>query len=555
MAEEELSIDTLDASSPVDIQDCMSIVRAFEKGAHHAMTEESVFAVLSPRMDAMRSMAKVTKQEMEDKSSGSKQVNLKDMNNPATSIATATNEGIQSPDTNPKTSLADKIRECIPCKFKINFKEKFDIASLFDPLGVMNEFASALDKSKEDYFRRALAEINSILDMFRNLDKYVDLCAFRKFLTENVCVPDLQRILAVLTAYLMKLALTLNSSFSTILTLFGGLLTPFLSSLVDQMMKFLMAAIKPIECVIESIQRFLTKIDYNVLFKNIDQLKVNTNGVGINATVGLPGTGPIIAAKNREREDVAKAEANLKALQEASLAIDGGDQAAADKNREQITKAKQERNEKQQKLDQSAVGALNEGITEKFGAMKGSIVSLIGTLRKAVSELEGYIKKLIDEFMKLLNEFMGSGANQLDLLGNKLQIVQLMAMIVAIMKAIQTKSVCENEGEETERVLSQVNLNDKINIWTDEDGTIHIDDGNVGIDAIAKAFGLGDDPRQKFKGLVQFTGDKLLDSSISRAVDALVDPRRIKFKCPLQTSVASAEQVNRWISELDAETA
>lgn len=537
--------------STLQLQDCMTIVRAFERGAQHAMTEESVFAVLSPRLDAMRSMAKSVKSSMEDKSAGGGDVNLQDAANPASSISTAVPE---QNTTSGKSTLADKIHECVPCKFKINFKEKFNIAMLLDPDGLINQFSSTVNKAHEDFFKRSLDQINKMLDMLQHLDNYVDLCAMRRFLSENVCIPDLQRIMAVLTAYLMKLAINLNGSFGSIVSLFGGLLMPFLGSLVDQLMKFLMAAIKPMECVIESLQRFLTKIDYNVLFKNIDKLKIEKAPILGKLDTPVSLAPPIQAKKNQERADIAAADKELKAIQEASLKIDGTDRKAQEQNRAQATAAKKKLADAHQNEEKSEVGKLNENITEKFGAMKGALVGLITQLRKAVGAFEDYIKKLVGEIVKLLNQFMGAGNNQLDVLGDKLQTIQLMALIQAIIKAIKQGSVCANEGEAVEQVLANTNLNAKLNIWTDEDGTIHIDeDGNAAIEDIAKAFGLGDDPRQKFKGLVQFTGDKLLDSGISRAVETLTNPRRVKFKCPLQTSVASAEKVNKWISELNAE--
>lgn len=56
--------------------------------------------------------------------------------------------------------------------------------------------------------------------------------------------------------------------------------------------------------------------------------------------------------------------------------------------------------------------------------------------------------------------------------------------------------------------------------------------------------------RQKLNSLIQLTGDPVLDSQIARATEAAVSRTNITFKCPLQTSVTNAEQVNKWISEL-----
>ena len=141
-----------------------------------------------------------------------------------------------------------------------------------------------------------------------------------------------------------------------------------------------------------------------------------------------------------------------------------------------------------------------------------------------------------------------------------------MTFIIAVIDAIKNKQHCEDEGQELETFMNQLNLNDSFSLFTDSDGTVHIEEKDDGVKAaledVARAFGVvppsnppEDDnrSRQKLKSLVKFTGNDALNSSISRAVDNLTTPMKVKFKCPLQTSVAQAEQVNKWIRELDSE--
>mgnify|MGYP001592547042 CR=1 FL=1 len=534
-----------------ELQDSMIVAKAFERGANHSITEESVFAVMTPRLGAMRSTAKAIKGNMTTRTSDSQNANLSQPANPSASVATATSGGIQNNKTSGKSDLGDKIRECIPCKVKINFKEKFDIATLLDPAGLINQFATSVTHAQRSFLEQCLKEINQAMDLFRNPEKYVDLCAFRKMLTENVCIPDLQRMMAMLTAFLMKLSLEINSIFGSIVSLFGPILLPFLTGLVDTLMKFVMAAIKPIECVVEAMQRFLSKMDYNVLFQNIDNLQV------AGLSIAAPGAA---AQRNSDLKEIDQADEEIKKLQEASSKISVGDTAAREKNQEKLTKAKERRNKAESKRNTSAVGRSSQAIGEQFGSMKGALVGLITMVRRAASELEAYVKKVVDEIMSLINSFMGGGQESINKLNDKLQIVQFLAMIAAIIKAIKNKSVCEDEGQEPDVFLNQLNLSSAFSIWTDEDGTVHIeekDDVNAAIEDVVKAFGVpagSADNRQKLKSLVQFTGNPTLDSSISRAVEGLTTPLRVKFKCPLKTSVADAEQVNTWMRELDAET-
>ncbi len=552
--------------NPTSIQDCMTIARAFEKGANHAMTEESVFAVMTPRLSTMRSMAKATKKMMAKKSKDKNALDL----------------------SNTSAKEIDLLKECFPCKFRIDFKGKMNVASLLNPASIVGTAKEALLSSAQAnilalkaFYVKALNEINSIMDMFRNLDKYVDLCAFKKFFSEFVCIPDLQRIIALLTAFLMKLAIELNGIFSLVISLFAPLLLPFLTPLVDTLTQFILAAIKPIECIIDNLQKMMTKLDYNALFQNIDAMQISLGpkttkkqekGGNVKLPVNAPPTGdqgrsiqfslnPLgKAVAHAENQKVVDAQNELDALQEASLRIDGSDQAAGDENRKQITAAKQKVAEKQADRDLSAIGKANQKIEEKFQSYKGALVSMLSMLRRAAAEIEAYIRKVLDELTKLIMSFFGGGASAITLLFDKLQIVQLIALVVAIIKALKNKPKCEDEGQETEIFLNQLNPSEGFTMFTDEDGTVHIQEKDDGIkraiEDVAKVFGVpaGGDPNEKLKSLVKFTGNDTLDSSISRAVDAMTVPLRVKFRCPLQTSVANAETVNKWIKELNSES-
>ena len=47
------------ASFPsTQLQDCQTITKAFERGCNHSMTEESVYAMMTPQLNTMRSTSK-----------------------------------------------------------------------------------------------------------------------------------------------------------------------------------------------------------------------------------------------------------------------------------------------------------------------------------------------------------------------------------------------------------------------------------------------------------------------------------------------------------------
>ena len=119
-------------------------------------------------------------------------------------------------------------------------------------------------------------------------------------------------------------------------------------------------------------------------------------------------------------------------------------------------------------------------------------------------------------------------------------------------------------------------------VWTDEDGTIHIDGDQAELDAAVDTLvqatgvqpdslqksldgggdgtssaekdrgGVPDTASQKLKSLIEFTGDPVLDSEITKTAELVTRQVNVTFKCPLNTSVAQIEQINQWIREVNA---
>lgn len=623
MAEEDLK-------EELGIADCLIITRAFERGATFSNTPEATYALLTPQLSIARIQStSISNQLLNDNSTltmlGADDVTTteKDSNS---MIEQLRETNFSKKDRSIlSTKLVDEDlgkgllpgvtkkglfnNECIPCGSRLNLAGELSMKMVTDDI-----------KKYYKMWKDALqAQLSQLIDMIKMLGSWesqaIDLCALLKFFTEFVCIPDLARILSVLMAFMMRINFDLNIVFDLVLQFAAPLIQPFLSNFVNLLMKYAYMIIAPIECIVNAIQSMLSKLDYNILFQNIEQLNRSfslgenigpeTERAGAQTTklVTLGGmipwinidkgihTGPrqlegefsllgpagtAIKQENQENKKAAElAFGELKAIQ--SVRIDSRDASAIAAHQEKLEAARQKYSDAIDKKDLSSVGRASKQIGETFNSFKSTLYWLIDTLKKEVESFEAFLKSVFDELQKLMNTYLGGGGNFLQLITSKLAIAQMVGFITAIIKAIKDWDLhCDKEKIQPEQVLPKT-ANRKI--WTDEEGNLHIEDEDsisgyvetvvaaLGVNPLQNSLGKpqaisntdnktvvstnSDAPRQRLKSLIKFTGEPELDSSVLRAIDTLTTPVNIVFKCPLKTSVQDVEQINQWIKELN----
>lgn len=602
------------------VADCQTIQKAFERGASYAVTEESVYAMMTPILSNMR----IQSGNFIDQTEASESIEK-----PAGSFITQPNlNNIDKSDEEDEglfTRVAGNFfpggdefgglfnSECIPCGFRLNTMGEL----VMEAFGGLAGDVGDILKQWALWLSTMMSQLMSLIDIFSGLDKYVDLCALIKFLNDFVCIPDLQRILSALMALMARVSFDFGGLFDLILGLIAPLVTPFLSSLVDQIQKYILMVIKPLECIINAIQDIIRKLDYNVLFQNIDTLdkhislgpkqgpwkpdprgpiKVPFTDSEIPRTdvsesqkraidVEFNLAGPIGSAIKRQNEEddkrVAEALAELEALEAAGRNVEGASAGEVERHRQQKEAAKQKYQDALEERNLSEVGQANKAISDTVSNLKSSLFELIGFLREAAQAVETFFQDLFGELKKIMGEYLGGSGSFIELLMKKNALVQIISFVTAVLKAFMTGLNCDDEKEDI-RVEKFIPQQQGMKVWTDDQGNLHIEEDDAIFDAAiqeaVKAIGdtpystllepdgpakkqqadkgtLPDteEPRQKLKSMIEFTGDPVLDTQIARATEALVTPVKVTFKCPLQTTVDEAEQVNQWIKELNSE--
>jgi hypothetical protein len=579
------------ALNTVQFQDCQAITKTYKKGCHASMTRGSAVAGLTSNLNFTQNMANTIADQMESSVKNSyerrgeekERVSLGDaVKDTANSMITKIGDSLV-PDGD-VSRIFDS--DCIPCGVRINFKDQTLQGPSIDVNAVIDEMLATM----RAWLDRALSQIRNIIEMFKNLDQYADLCAFFNFFKDFMCIPDLYKILAILAALMMDLSFELNGVIDLAIGLIAPLFLPFLTNILDQMMKYIMLIIKPIECIIDSIQNMLSKLDYNVLFQNIERLKVGfgpkqggpprPEAVGkrttdavetvaghFGAKIKVPYFGalstqdpnfisadyrsravefnltpdPIEAYVADEEERIRRAEADLEAIRKASLNVDGADPEAVERYKEQERAARDEYNDAVRDRNMSAIGKANQNLEKFQNTMKGAFLQLVTFLREACLKIDSIFRSLFDELKKLLGEFAGGSGLYIDFAAKKLAIIQMIAFIKAIIEAIQKGIDCD-EDEAIDTFLTRLPQQGNFKIWRDDNGDINIEED---ISDVLGDFAEGD-------SLIEYTGDDVLDTQISQTARLLTNPASFTLGCQALTTVSDAEQVNEWIEELSS---
>lgn len=244
--EPDLQIDVGELSE-ADFQDCVNIVQAYERGTHYSATDGSVFAPVSRVVQANKYWARSSAEIL---SSRLAQSVLVDSLSGKSGVATRTDSNTLTSLRNSK-SLEEALKnlkdDCIPCDDRV----RLSIEGL--PTNADINFYL------EDV-RRRVKLLSRIDDLLGDVNVFRDLCPLLNVLN-FMCVPDLQRIIAVLTASLFNVNFKMGDQFGLITSLILPILMPILSGLVNVLDQFSATVLSPMDCILDALLEQLQKLN------------------------------------------------------------------------------------------------------------------------------------------------------------------------------------------------------------------------------------------------------------------------------------------------------
>lgn len=536
------------AFAPTQFQDCLNIIKAFERGAIYSPTQESVCAMMTPVLQNMITTTQTYADNLDNSLQLSNQISTateaKDANSipekqqPDFANTTRTNSPfITIPEENENKpdvlgTLFDS--DCFPCDFRTDSMPELNFKTAIE--ANFNQFKDILF----NHLETMVQQIQEALKLFEGWDKYPDICAFIKWIQDFVCVPDLARIISILMALLTRVSFDLfGGLFGLIAQLIIPLLFPFLTNLVNVLQEYILLIVRPIECIIESLQAIIRKLDYSVFFDNLPNLEIqhdsfdtveqsqnvravvqpsideseaqkfatNAEGKQIKVPV-LDSSGiarsviprrtstdlsfgiadDIKIAQQEAQQAVEVANRELMALDQAAKNIDGTDIDRAERHLQQRREAQNRyddavaRRNAQQTIF-SGPKQVDRALGQGLESFRSIIYDLISMLYEAASAVEGIFRSIFDEFRKLAFEFNGSTNGVLGMLIQKAGIVQMLGLMRALYDIIKTGKLNCDEDDASD-LADILPVQRGANVWTDNLGNLHIDDNEEDLNDI-----------------------------------------------------------------------
>lgn len=240
------------ATDNTKLSDFSIIAQAFEKGAHATTTEAATFAPMSRSIQNNKIFAKAASKTLQsykiqptDKKTGNEGQSESPNNNQGLTI---NNRQLISRGDSFGSNLMDWVKDCIPCNARVI--TLLEIKPNIDLLGIMKEDLSA----RLNFIQQAAGLLN-------NAYIYGDFCQFLSLLN-FMCIPDLQRLIALLSAMLSFQEINLNGMFGILQALVAPLFSGVLMGITSMLDQFNLAVISPIDCIVDAIDNQLSKLGF-----------------------------------------------------------------------------------------------------------------------------------------------------------------------------------------------------------------------------------------------------------------------------------------------------
>lgn len=208
--------------------------------------------------------------------------------NTAMTVAAADNAG---------EAIATIVADCVPCKDRV-------LALL--SLNPLEELWAIFDKQ----YQASMDFILGLYDLLvgdHSVEVFADFCGLFRFLN-FMCLPDLYGMILVLSQLLHKYYMKWKDLKLTLADILGAMFGPSLSPLLGLLDRYIQLIIAPVECVIDSINAELQKIDV------AEAWQIATTGKSDGGTFGEIDTdkvtewiaGPLLSLRNLLKKPMKK---------------------------------------------------------------------------------------------------------------------------------------------------------------------------------------------------------------------------------------------------------
>ena len=506
-----------------DQQDCALIARTFETAAHSTPIEAAVWAPFARILANNKTFSLQASSSISDYIKAPQMAALK-LQGQVGQMSASSGMGVQN--TSPGSGSVDELMsgvgfggyrtqmsgaskfgetmsayamKCLPCSPLQALPKPGELLDSAKPpkpgdVGRLTSFIQlnpsiAIMKVLEQDIKDKLAVLFSVVDLFSK-PPTTDMCGLIKAL-DPICILDLQRMIAMLMARIMFDVPALNGMLDLLGQLVGAIFAPILQSVNSLIDMFIQLITAPLRCVVSAIEA----VDANL-----------SEGVASSSSAQLS------SAVGDASSDVQK---TLKKTTDAALTQSG---------LKELTKS-------------------------------------IESAKKSLEELAEFYTS---ELKALIGDQNGGDANYLNFAMKKLTQIRQIMMIVAMIRAkLAGHAACNRpKGATPDKdalnsfFKTYINPESPFETWIDANGQMHVAEKGTTA-ALTTGGGSKTTALPKPENVLKFEGggtsiDPTVATTTENIATALSKPVEIITKCQFDTTQQQAEQINKWIEELNA---
>jgi hypothetical protein len=517
-------------------------VAAIDKEIANAMG--SVNKLVTDQQESMGGDGLQDSMNIASKATGRENINVASISATSNVEADSTAGG----DESFKQKFIAQMSECFPCEWRMWTEE----AGKFDWKGKFEDKWDEYLKAYQEFYGKILDEFTEMMDMFKDLWKNTDVCAFVKWLKDFVCIPDLYKILAALSVLLMDLGGVLDGfGLDMVLGFVFPLFMPTLQGMASVLQEFMNLILDPLNCIIDSAQTIIKKLDISSFqlpqdqnltlpFVNIAERKQKKTErtqqiikLGVEGGIHYPTS--------------AKGETDYLSFDKASVEFKGIDHA------DDYAYSKE--------MNLPDLGATNTmrhvaGATkmitdtsERYQTLLNSVFAdLINALKMTIARIEKFLGQILDELKKLIEEYvLGYTEKTSRAQKQKLAVIQMIGVVKGIIGLFKTECWSDpKEGAVELEAMKQLAKENSYQIHQDAAGNIHIDEPDEFI-APVRAI-LGDSTISPSTSFITQTGNPVLDAKVAGIVEKMTTPVKVVVGCPKNLSSTDVDRYNDWLS-------
>lgn len=238
--------------SATEASDCSLIIKSFQKHLLSTPTEESILAASLSRLVSIHSNSVSSAEALRNLTSPPiPDEILKSFDKKAsTSETSATLPELQE-EVEKSVDISrfqDFLDACIPCDFRVDLRAEFSSSLDEDLLQTLTQMGDGY-----------LKQLAFVVNLLNSKDVYADVCPML-FAFQDICIPDLQRMISLLSGILYRISVKELAGVDLIKLLVLPIFQPIFSGLVGLLLHYKLLIVNPLECVNANLSFQLEKI-------------------------------------------------------------------------------------------------------------------------------------------------------------------------------------------------------------------------------------------------------------------------------------------------------